>query len=192
MENTKWEIPKKINKYSRNKKLEKKKDKICKSLKENATNPELKLKKLLEDAGVSFEFQKPININFIKFIVVDFVIGNTIIEIDGSQHFSDSKMKSDKERDKILKQRGYKIVRLSNYYIDKLDSKSIYTLLNTKLGRSKPKLKQLELKDSLKFGKYKGKTVENLMLEDKQYLIWMFRTEICTFPKEVLKELNLK
>ena len=52
--------------------------------------------------------------------VVDFYCAKnkTVIELDGSQHYEDTGIASDAERDAYLKSHGYNILRYSNYEID--------------------------------------------------------------------------
>lgn len=79
-----------------------------------------------EERHIWYDFLKqlPIGVNRQKIIgkyIVDFYCASmkTVIEIDGSQHFTvDGICESDYERDKYLSARGLTILRYSNYEIN--------------------------------------------------------------------------
>ncbi len=54
--------------------------------------------------------------------IVDFYCSEAkiIIELDGSQHYYGEVKKSDAARDKFMKEKGYTVLRYSNYYIHKI------------------------------------------------------------------------
>ena len=72
-----------------------------------------------------YDFLKklPVNINrqkvFGKYIL-DFYCSKAkvAIELDGSQHYEEKGMESDKERDLYLKEHGITVLRYSNYEVD--------------------------------------------------------------------------
>ena len=66
----------------------------------------------------TFRFQRQKTINN---YIVDFYChkAKLVIELDGSQHFTDEGIIYDKERTKILQTYGLTIVRFTNYEIDK-------------------------------------------------------------------------
>ncbi len=68
-----------------------------------------------------YDFLKdlPITVNRQKVIgnyIADFYCANAklIIEIDGTQHYEDEGIKSDKKRDEFFKELGIKVLRYSN------------------------------------------------------------------------------
>ena len=54
--------------------------------------------------------------NVIGKYIVDFLIPSArlVIEVDGSQHYSERGMKNDQQRDSFLRSEGYSILRYSN------------------------------------------------------------------------------
>ena len=74
-----------------------------------------------EESHLWYDFLKPLSVtvNRQKVIgpyIVDFYIGSAklVIELDGSQHFSQSGIANDIERDKYLRARGKTVLRFSN------------------------------------------------------------------------------
>ena len=89
----------------------------------NLTDNSQKLRKNMtkEERHLWYDFLKslPVTVHRQKVIgryIVDFccVKYKVIIELDGSQHYEDTGIKNDKERDEYLKQLGYKVLRYSN------------------------------------------------------------------------------
>ena len=79
-----------------------------------------------EEKRLWYDFLKklPLNINRQKVIgnyIVDFYCSekNTVIEIDGSQHYEEDAIYKDKIREDFLKSLGLKIIRYSNYDINR-------------------------------------------------------------------------
>ena len=78
-----------------------------------------------EEKHLWYDFLKhlPLTINRQKVIgqyVVDFYCANAkiVIELDGSQHYTESAMKKDEKRDKFLNEFGITVLRYSNYDIN--------------------------------------------------------------------------
>lgn len=160
-------------------------------LEEDATSEETKILAWLKESKVRYEFQKIYYIG-ITFIVADFLIeGKYVLEIDGGQHFKDNKLAEDKNRDNFFKKRGYTVTRISNYYIRNLDKRQFFNFLDTIRKKQPEKLPTYYLKDILKFGKHLGKSVEEIAILDRSYLVWMYRTRICTFEKGLMQRLKL-
>ncbi len=74
-----------------------------------------------EERHLWYDFLKdlPITVNRQKVIgnyIADFYCANAklIIEIDGTQHYEDEGIKSDKKRDEFFKELGIKVLRYSN------------------------------------------------------------------------------
>ena len=89
---------------------------LAKNLRNNATPQENHLwYDFLSKYEIRFQRQKSID-NFIA----DFYChkANLIIEIDGSQHYSERGRLSDEFRTEILEQYGLKIIRFTNYQIN--------------------------------------------------------------------------
>ena len=79
-----------------------------------------------EERHLWYDFLKnlPITINRQKVIgnyIVDFYCSEfkTIIELDGSQHYEDKGQQNDKLRDEYFKSLGIKVLRYSNYDVNK-------------------------------------------------------------------------
>ena len=79
-----------------------------------------------------------------KFIV-DFYIScaNLVIELDGSQHYSDEGIHNDKERDAYLSRKGIKVLRYTNLDIQQRFQdvcsdiyRNIFERMNEQTGRS--------------------------------------------------------
>ncbi len=79
-----------------------------------------------EERHLWYDFLKglPVTVNRQKVIgnyIVDFYIASLklAIELDGSQHYEDSKVKEDKKRSDYLNSLGIKVLRYSNLDINK-------------------------------------------------------------------------
>lgn len=86
------------------------------TLRNNMTKEERRLwYEFLKDLPVTVHRQKVIN-NYI----VDFYCAKskTVIELDGSQHYSDEGKENDKSRDTALNQLGLTVLRYSNYDVN--------------------------------------------------------------------------
>lgn len=90
--------------------------KTAKSLRKNMTPQEKHLwYDFLRSYPVRFQRQKTI-----KFFIADFYChkAKLIVEIDGSQHFSEQGMAYDNERTNILKEFDLEVIRFSNYAVN--------------------------------------------------------------------------
>lgn len=58
--------------------------------------------------------------------------------------------------------------------------------------KPKPKYKALMLHDKIPFGKYKGITVDNIGITNKQYLVWLIKNTKCRLHQEVKQKFKLK
>jgi len=88
----------------------------AKSLRKNMTPEEKHLwYDFLKDYPVRFQRQK-----VIKSFIADFYCheARLIIEIDGSQHYTEQGLAYDKERSGLLKEFDLKVIRFSNYNVD--------------------------------------------------------------------------
>lgn len=100
-----------------NKKYNPKLTGIAKFLRKNMTKEERRLwYDFLKTLDVTVNRQKVIG-NYI----VDFYIASAkiVIELDGSQHYEDSGMIADEQRDKFLSDLGIRVLRYSNLDINK-------------------------------------------------------------------------
>ncbi len=94
----------------------------AKMLRKNMTPHERKLWYL-------FLRQYPVKIykqRIIESFIVDFYCASArlVIEIDGSQHFTEQGMEYDKERSAVIEAYGLKVLRFTNYEVD-TDFKSV-------------------------------------------------------------------
>ena len=85
----------------------------------NPTKAEKEFRNKLDSKKIKYKNQLVIG----KYIV-DFLVGNTIYEIDGDSHIG--REEYDAERDKFLTQKGYKVIRILNSEVAtyKIKSKS--------------------------------------------------------------------
>ena len=89
----------------------------AKALRKNMTREERHLwYDFLKSLPVTFNRQKVVG----KYIV-DFYCAskNIVIELDGSQHYEEKGIMEDKERDEFLNSLGLKVLRYSNFDINK-------------------------------------------------------------------------
>ncbi|MBP3329867.1 MAG: endonuclease domain-containing protein [Clostridia bacterium] len=90
---------------------------VSKSLRKNMTKEERHLwYDFLKTLPVTFNRQKVIG----KYIV-DFYCASKkiVIELDGSQHYEENGIRADEERDTFLNSLGLKVLRYSNFDINK-------------------------------------------------------------------------
>ena len=89
------------------------------NMKFNPTKAEKEFRNKLDSKKIKYKNQWVIG----KYIV-DFLVGNTIYEIDGDSHIG--REEYDAERDKFLTQKGYKVIRILNSEVAtyKIKSKS--------------------------------------------------------------------
>ncbi len=100
----------------------------------NATNSELLFKYKLDRAKIKYKFQK----GFIAgdyHCIVDFYLPRPFrlcIEIDGSIHNSPKQILKDIEKDKYLKSRKFKVLRIKNEDVIYFDMKKLLEYNNLK------------------------------------------------------------
>lgn len=95
-------------------------NRIQKSLKREATVPELRFKDVAEKMGLNLKFQQKIDIfngkRIKKFYFPDFIDrkNKIIFEVDGGYHFTEEQRKKDYKRTRDLNKAGYKVFRITN------------------------------------------------------------------------------
>lgn len=104
----------------------------------NPTKSEKLFKERLELSHIGFKTQWVIGI-----YIVDFLIKNIIVEIDGSIHSNIKNILWDKDRDNYLKSKGYKVIRINNSDVSTFN----LSKLKTKYPKSKKKIKTNQPKD---------------------------------------------
>lgn len=164
-----------------------------KQLKLTASSQEIKMIKLLTECGYNFEFQKVVYTNP-SFIILDFVLEKQkiVIEIDGGQHFNSDKIASDKNRDSYLKKLGYKTLRLSNSKVANLTIIALKAIIKDfKNNNVYKKVREYKDYEILTFGKHKGLSIKEICNLDKKYLVWMYRSLMATYSKNILDKLGL-
>lgn len=93
---------------------------------------EKKFKERLELAGINYKTQWVIG-NYI----VDFLVGNTIVEIDGRSHFEADQAQYDKQRTSYLKGLGFKEIRVRNENVVSFDMNMLRGLRQQKKKKQK-------------------------------------------------------
>lgn len=95
-------------------------------LRKRATKSELLFKSRLDCLNIEYVFQQPIFSLYFQSIV-DFYIPscNLVIEIDGSIHQTQEKIKKDMLREKKLIRMGYRILRINNCDVSKIVDSSL-------------------------------------------------------------------
>ena len=89
---------------------------LSNNMKRNMTPQESKLYRLLfKQTGIPVIRQKVIG----KYIADFFVPPDTVIELDGSQHFSEKGEERDKIRDEFMRSQGYTVLRYANSDVDR-------------------------------------------------------------------------
>lgn len=102
-----------------------------KKLRKNATYSELVFMRKLEALNIKFIFQK----GFIKgdyYCIVDFYLPKPLmvcIEVDGLYHKNHNQKIKDFYRDKYLKSRNFKVIRITNEDAERLSLKELKNLL---------------------------------------------------------------
>ncbi len=108
----------------------------------NPTFHENKFRERLEIAGIFYKCQKVIGS-----YIVDFLVGKTIIEIDGSSHYETFQAVYDIERTKYLTGLGYKLIRVRNEHVVSFDmnrlKKAFKKAYYRNLAKKKPKRQQV-------------------------------------------------
>ena len=93
-----------------------------KTLRENATPPEITVAKFLSDRGVKFVFQAPMfhrdseSIYFADFLIRN---GRIVIEVDGKSHIGTTAKANDLVRELHFKDMGYRTIRVWNSWARK-------------------------------------------------------------------------
>jgi very-short-patch-repair endonuclease len=89
---------------------------IARILRKNMTDAERKLWSILrrQQLGVKFRRQVPIGQYVVDFYCIK---AKLVIELDGSQHYSEKGIQHDAERDDYLHGIGCQVIRYSNYEI---------------------------------------------------------------------------
>lgn len=77
------------------------------------TEAEKMVEESLNGLGISFSFQKIVMIED-HFYIVDFLIGNTVLEVDGGYHSIEEQKAYDTKRTQELMKKKYRVVRLKN------------------------------------------------------------------------------
>lgn len=83
------------------------------------TKAEIQFKNYLENKKIPFKFQEIIYIKdefgiIYNYYIADFVIGNTVIEVDGGYHLKRKQIVKDSLRTKQIEKMGYRVVRIKN------------------------------------------------------------------------------
>lgn len=100
-----------------------------KSLVEKATDSEIQFKNILDENNIRYIFQK----GFIQgnnYCIVDFYLPKPhkiCIEIDGPYHDREDQKRKDFYRDKYLKERGFRVVRIKNENVLNFDVLSLFS-----------------------------------------------------------------
>ena len=93
-------------------------------------NPaEMEALQILSNRGINAKYQEPIPIlteggKLERLYIADIVVGNTIIEIDGSSHDDKERLAKDFYRDELTQKAGYKTKRFSPTEVYKLKEES--------------------------------------------------------------------
>jgi len=77
--------------------------------------------------GYKFKRQVPIGKYIVDFLCTDTKI---IIELDGSGHLEPIQIQHDDEREKYLKEKGYKVIRVLNTELKNMESVLEYIKIN--------------------------------------------------------------
>ena len=87
--------------------------KRARALRRGSTNQQKKLWMFLRNKqlGMHFRRQAPIGHYIVDFLSVDSAL---VVELDGSQHYTDEGMVAEKQRDTYLSNRGLTVLRFSN------------------------------------------------------------------------------
>lgn len=99
----------------------------------SGTTPEIKIKEILEGLGIKYKFQYPIEFYCVDFFIPD---NNIVIQVDGCYwhgcptHFSNldnrqrNRQRLDHSCDSFLKNRGYKVLRIWECSISRINIES--------------------------------------------------------------------
>ena len=115
----------------------------------NPTKSELAFRNRLEQSNIFYKTQY-----IIGFYIVDFLVGNTVIEIDGSVHDTEEAKLWDKERNDFILGKGYNLIRIRNEDIFKYDLGKLQKIKNNNKPKTKDDLRKITSSDK-KFKKLK-------------------------------------
>ncbi|NQU05783.1 MAG: endonuclease domain-containing protein [Calditrichaeota bacterium] len=89
---------------------------LSRVLRANMTPAERKLWRQLKSKqlGAFFHRQRVIGRYICDFVTLDPPL---VVEVDGSQHYTEKMMLEDKERDRYLRDLGFKVLRFPNRYV---------------------------------------------------------------------------
>ena len=79
--------------------------------------------------GAKFRRHEPVSSYIVDFACIE---NGLVIEVDGSQHYSDEGKKQDKERDEYLKSLGFEVMRFSNRDV-LINMNGVLTVIQEKL-----------------------------------------------------------
>lgn len=179
-------IKDKINLYDRGIRLKSSVPYIEKYRKDNIKNEtpsESKIKALLDELKIDYEYQSIMGYEN-TFFILDFYIPklNVCIEVDGKYHFTEEQLKKDKNRDLQLNlSRKIKTIRITNENVNNLTSSDLNKLLiPIKKYKTQYILNGLNVNDNhkIKFGKYKGLILSLLKDLDIDYYNWLISKNI--------------
>lgn len=90
----------------------------------NATQSEMYFKQYLDEKKIDYKFQEIIYIKdefgiVSNYYIVDFLINNTVIEVDGGYHLKKKQIVKDKIRSNEIEKMGYRVVRITNEDVSK-------------------------------------------------------------------------
>ena len=89
---------------------------FARKLRNNATREENRVwYDCLKRLPYTFQRQKPFGDYIVDFFCAE---AGLIIEIDGSQHYTEEALEYDKRRDDYLRNRGFEVLRISNYDVN--------------------------------------------------------------------------
>lgn len=97
------------------------------NMRKNPTLHEKKFKDRLEMAGIFYKCQW-----IFGNCIVDFLIGKTIVEIDGYSHFEADQAAYDKQRTSYLNGLGYAVIRVRNEHVVSFDMNKLKSKHKTK------------------------------------------------------------
>ena len=99
-------------------------------MRNNPTKAEKSFANKLNSNNIEYKQQKVIVCNNGKMYIADFVVGHTIIEIDGEYHLDEKQIQKDKIRTKDLEEIGYKVIRINNSDASNYDMSLLKNMIN--------------------------------------------------------------
>lgn len=130
-------------------------------LRDNPTPAEILMKAKLNYARINYIFQYPIETKT-SYFIADFYIPrkNIIVEIDGSIH--NNRKSYDNARDKYIKSKGYKVIRIKNKDVDTFNTLTFKYSNKKKTIKSKLKKDSKIKKDKERYSQKKLKQINDL------------------------------